>query len=131
MTTEGFAAKPIGVRLLALALAGTAFWITCFAVTSCREYATASDKEAIARLQRTWGSKYDFKLTSGTYWTARLKLNIPYDEQELRAILDQFTTGRTDSGFVYMNIYDARGRFVVQFYRDTDGAIKKSKTEYY
>jgi hypothetical protein len=124
-------AKAIRVRLLTIALAGTISGITLFGGTSCREYATGSDKETIARLQRTWGSKYNFKLTSDTYWKARLKSNVPYNEGELRVILDEFTAGRTDSGFVYMNVYDAKGRFVVQFYRGTDGVIKKSNAEYY
>lgn len=113
--------------------------VACFAlncgVTSCREpsLATSSDKEAMARLQQKWGTKYYFDLTSDTYWKARLKANIPYDDQELRAILDEFTAGRTrnDSAYVYMNVYDARGEFITQFYRDTDGVIKKSNAEYY
>ena len=123
--------KPTDLQRLTILIVGTLSCLACFTVPSCREYATRSDKETIARLQRMWGSKYDFSLTSGTYWKARLKSNVQYNEQELRAILDEFTAGRTDSGFVYMNIYDASGRFVVQFYRNTDGIIKKSNAEYY
>jgi hypothetical protein len=127
--------KAIGLCLIEIALGGIAVSLTCFSVTSCSKFslATGSDKEAIERLQRDWGSKYDFKLTLGTYWKTRLKPNVPLDEQELRAILEEFVEGRDarDSGFVYMNVYDANGRFLVQFYRDRDGTIQKSTAEYY
>src|SRR5256885_5289907 len=104
-------------RWFTMIIASTILCVVCFAVGSCRDHATAGDKEAIARLQRTWGSKYDFTLTSQIYWKTRLKPNVPFNEDELKLLFDKFTAGRNPnvSAYVYMNIYDARGRFIVQF----------------
>src|SRR4029450_6160527 len=124
--------KFIGVRLLAIPFAGIMCWITCFGVASCRQYATASDKEAIARLQQKWGAKYDFELTSEIYWKVKLKPSVPLYEDELRTIFNEFVAGRSypDTVFIYMNVYKADGSFIVQFYRDREGKIQKSNVEY-
>jgi hypothetical protein len=124
--------KLIGLRLLPIALAGIICWITCLGITSCRQYATASDKEAIARLQQKWGPKYDLELTSEIYWKVKLKPNVALNEDELRTIFNQFIADRSypDTVFVYMNVYDAGGRFIVQLFRDRDGKIQKSDVEY-
>jgi hypothetical protein len=123
--------KRIG-RPLLLGFASVSAFLACSLVTSCRDYATASDKEAIARLQQKWGAKYDFELTREIYWKLKLKPNVSLNEEELRTIFDEFVAGRRypDTVFVYMNIYDARGRFIIQFYRDRDGKIQKSDVEY-
>jgi len=124
--------RVVGLHLLRKTVAAIICLISCFSLTSCHQYATASDKEAVARLQQKWGAKYDFELTSEIYWKVKLKPNIPLSEDELRTIFDEFVAGRSypDTVFVYMNVYGADGGFIVQLYRGRDGKIQKSNVEY-
>ncbi|SRR6266481_5114407 len=104
-----------------------------FALEACSQ-ATPGDKKALRRVDQQWGDKYKFKLSQEIYWTARARPNVSPDEQELRSALETFTAGRQlkDSAFTYLNVYDAKGRFVFQLYRDAHGKIvKELKSEHY
>jgi hypothetical protein len=96
--------------------------------------ATSEDKEALLKVQQKWGDKYDFKLTSDPYWTARAKPTRILNEEELRAALSLFgrRTNARPSAFVYLNVYDMSGKFAFQLYQNPDGEIlKETKSEHY
>ncbi len=102
-------------------------------VAAC-DRATLSDRDALRAVQQQWGNKYDFKLSSEIYWTARAKPNVAVEEEDLRAALSVFAAriGRRSSAFVYLNVYDSTGRFVFQLYQGNNGEIvKETKPEHY
>src|SRR5205807_5445287 len=93
-----------------LAFIGRCLGLACalLIIAAC-DRATPSDREALRKVQQQWGHKYEFKLSSEIYWSARAKRNIGLDEQDLRSALSTFTTRKHDqkSAFVYLNVYDS------------------------
>jgi hypothetical protein len=112
------------------------FWWLSFAVVilaTC-DSATKGDREALHKVQERWGDKYDFKLSSDTYWTARAKPSVTIDEKELQAAVSLFSrrTSVQPSAFVYLNVYDHTGHFVFQLYQNPSGDIvKDTRSEHY
>ena len=112
----------------------TVIGLAALLIVAACDYATPADREALRKVQEQWGDKYEFKLSSETYWTARAKPKTMVDEEEMRTALTVFTTRAGDqrSGFVYLNVYDSTGQFVFQLSRDPDGKIgKELKAEHY
>ena len=100
-------------------------------LTAC-DHATEGDKIAFAKVERAWGAKYEFHLSSDIYWSAKIRHGGGVDEEELRTIFDQFSGTRKNTVFVYMNVYDATGKFMFQLSRREDGGIAKEiKAEHY
>lgn len=107
-------------------------------LTACGPRAPLSERDAaaLAQVREEFGGKLVFATTDGLYLDARLRPHMLVDDAELdrlhrRFFLDSLGSTRA-TGFVYLNLYDARGRFVKQVWWDpATGEFRRQHTERY
>ena len=97
---------------------------------------TERDAAALARLEDEFGEKLTFRPTAGLYLDARLRPNTRIRRSELERAYRRFFMDsigdRRATRFVYLNLYDAHGRFVEQIFWSTITAeLQRSNAERY
>jgi hypothetical protein len=95
-----------------------------------------SDAQALDRVVAQFGQKFHFRLERELYLRARMRPGTMASPEEFEEIYRAFffhpDGGRRESRFVYLNVYDRRGRFVRQLaYDPVRGRVVHGQTEYY
>lgn len=101
----------------------SAISLAIFMLSSCGTRATVEDKKRLATLEDQFGQRYEFSLESEIYLNARCRTPEPPTREEAEGIyraywLTEENVPRTDTAFVYLNIYDSRRVFQFQIYWD-------------
>ncbi len=105
--------------------------------TSCSR-ATPEDIRRLDNMEKQYGDRFSFALEPEIYITVQCKKGSIPAEDELIKIYrtffwdEQHNEKRDDSSFVYMNVYDAKGRFQYQlFYEANKGKFGKNSADHY
>lgn len=84
----------------------------------------SEDKERLREVEKRFGDRYTLKLEGEFNLNARLKkgaIALGTDAQEIYKIFrfkDFAKREERDSSYVYLNMYDAQGKFLYQFFYD-------------
>ena len=94
------------------------------------------DAEALDRVAEQFGHKFHFRLERELYLRVRMRSGTIASHEELEEVYRAFffhpDGGRRESRFVYLNVYDRRGRFVRQLaYDPRSRRMIHGQTEYY
>jgi len=92
-------------------------------LSSCGTWTTDEDEKRLAALEREFGHRYEFSPQSDLYLDARCRADEPPTREEAERIFRAFwftdrNEPRTDSAYVYLNIFDNRGVFQFQVFWD-------------
>jgi hypothetical protein len=106
-------------------------------VASCH-YATQEDVRRLGELRDRYGERFNFALESEIYLRVRCKSPVAPSEKEVIGIYkiffwnEQANGIRSDSSFVYLNLYDNRGKFLYQLAYDRNkGEFIKGRVDHY
>lgn len=117
------------LRLLLAALLWTA--------GACKPHAPpAGDLSALAQVQEQFGHKFQFRLEDELYLRARMRYGTSVAQNEVEAVYRAFFFDadgqRRETTYVYLNIYNPKGRFIRQLaYDPTRRRIMYGETEHY
>ena len=97
-----------------------------FGVTGCDWTAGASatpeDRQRLDRIAQDHRDQFEFTLEHDLYVRAKLRpgtrVSVPELEQVYREYFFQPDGTRRETLYVYLNVYDPRGQFLVQLYHD-------------
>ena len=97
---------------------------------------TERDRQRLAELERLFGDRCVFAFDNSIYLKARATREPPLTEEDAHGILRTFwldgDSRRSDTRYVYLNVYELDGRFAFQLYWDSQReAIVRSAAEYY
>lgn len=97
---------------------------------------SGNDAHSLARVRAEFGGRYIISPDGDLYLRARARPNMEVAHSDLERIYETFFTDSTgerrDTRFVYLNAYDARGRFVIQVTRNRgSGEFRYYRTEHY
>ena len=102
-----------GLRLGALS-------VVLFAAIACEAPSTA-DKARLKVLESSYGDQFKFAIEENLYLRVTQRTPPPVPEEQLRAIYERFVfdgAARRTTPIVYLNYYDANGRFQYQLFYD-------------
>jgi hypothetical protein len=94
------------------------------------------DRSRLAQVEERFGDRYRFLSKTSLYLEAYRTAAGEPSEQEARTIYEAFWISdgkpRSDSQYVYLNVYDAEEDFVLQLYWDPDRReVVRSSTSHY
>jgi hypothetical protein len=99
---------------------------------------STEDTGRVAELQRVFGDKYEFALYEEFYLNARLKHGATGAQDDAERIYKTFhnadaTTGKIrPTSYVYLNMYDANGKFLSELFFDPKTqALVRSNVEHH
>jgi hypothetical protein len=103
---------------------------------SCSPNPTPEDSRRLQQLQRDFGLRYQFELAEDTYIEATNRLDTTVDSDEAIAIYRKFwftaNILRSDSNYVYLNLYNKDGDFQYQISWDRNiGRFATSNSDHY
>lgn len=119
-------------------LSSIALWFALALPAACtfESRRTPEDDRALEEVRRQFGERVEVDLEAGLYVRARMQpgvtLSAPATDSVYRAFF--FTPGgeRRDTRYVYLNVYQPDGRFLVQLYYDPKrNSISRGRTEHY
>jgi len=114
-------------------------WLAMLAIAlvGCAEGPSSGDQAGVARLRGQFVDQYEFQFDdSGPYLIMRATGPASPDKKDaIRAVKEFWLASgerRTDSRYVYLNLYGRDGTFQIQFYIDPKtGEIEQSMSEHY
>jgi hypothetical protein len=98
--------------------------------------ATPEDRQRLERIAQRYRTQLEFTLESDLYMRAKLRpetrVSVAVLEQVYREFFFQPDGTRRETLYVYLNVYDARNRFLFQLYYDPrKQEITRGNAEHY